>query len=65
MQLTNMSLSTISENGPPLAVSAMSHLSTFSVGMPARKQRSTAPEPQRPRAPMTSTRGSLPVFSLP
>jgi hypothetical protein len=80
MQLTKMSLSTISEKGPPLAVafvsyfsqfdsdlpvSSISHLRTFSVGTPALKQRSTAPLPQRPKAPMISTLGALPVFSVP
>jgi hypothetical protein len=48
-----------------LPVSARSHFSMLSVGTPAFKQRSTAPVPQRPKAPMISTRGALPVFSVP
>ncbi|KAH3682095.1 hypothetical protein WICPIJ_006944 [Wickerhamomyces pijperi] len=57
-----MSASAISLNGPPLAVSFMSHLMMFSCGMPALAHISTAPEPQRPKAPMIKTRGFLAPF---
>ena len=56
MQFRNRSCSRISGNGPPLAVSAMSHLVT---GTPIASHRSAAPVPTRPRAPMTMARGRL------
>lgn len=65
MQFMNKSLSITSLNGPPGAVSAISHLRMFSSGIPALTHMSTAPRPQRPRAPMTMTRGILPAFSWP
>lgn len=54
--------SIISMNGPPLAVSAISHFKTFSVEIPIFRHKSTAPFPHLPRAPITSTLGSLPLF---
>lgn len=51
--------------GPPFAVSAISHLRMFSAGRPAFSRAETAPDPQRPRAPMTMTRGRRPAFLAP
>lgn len=78
MQLTKMSTSRISWNGPPLAVSSKSHLRISSLPCDQNKptqgqkttdssspiflNRSTAPRPQRPSAPMTS---ALTPFPLP
>src|SRR4051812_41990250 len=59
MQLIKISHSRIFGNGPPPLVSSRSQRIMFSEGMPARRAKSTAPEPQRPRAPMTSTFGRV------
>ena len=56
-QLMKMPDDAISENGLPGALSAVSHLRIEDEEIPASIQISTAPLPQRPRAPTMSTRG--------
>lgn len=82
MQLTKMSTSKISWKGPPLAVSAISHLRMLALkstmgeligkdgydahsSKPTFCKRSTAPLPQRPRAPITRALTSLRLSNLP
>ena len=58
--------SRISRKGPPVFVSSRSHFSKRSSGTPTALHRFSAPRPQRPRAPMMSTRGYSPfVFARP
>lgn len=64
MQLTKMSDSTISGYGPSRSlVSARSHF--LISGQPTFSSRSTAPEPQRPRAPRTKLVGLRPATFSP
>ena len=54
MQFRNTSCASTSGNGPPVAVSALSHAVTDA---PTAAHKSAAPRPTRPNAPMTRTRG--------